>query len=119
MALNSNRRAAAVLTGIVAVALSATACGGGSSSDGDASAGGQDTTDYSKWCDMKSELQGKTVTLYTSIVTPEDAPHKASYKPFEECTGATVTYEGSKEFEAQLKVRAKAAEGLPMGGPGS
>lgn len=107
MALNSNRRAAAVLTGIVAVALSATACGGGSSSgDGD-SAGGQDTTDYSKWCDMKSELQGKTVTLYTSIVTPEDAPHKASYKPFEECTGVTVKYEGDKDFEKNLPQRAQ------------
>jgi alpha-glucoside transport system substrate-binding protein len=107
MALNSNRRAAAVLTGIVAVALSATACGGGSSSDGDASAAGQDTTDYSKWCDMKSELQGKTVTLYTSIVTPEDAPHKASYKPFEECTGVTVKYEGDKDFEKNLPQRAQ------------
>lgn len=106
MALNSNRRAAAVLTGIVAVALSATACGGGSSS-GDDSAGEQDTTDYSKWCDMKSELQGKTVTLYTSIVTPEDAPHKASYKPFEECTGVTVKYEGDKDFEKNLPQRAQ------------
>lgn len=106
MALNSNRRAAAVLTGIVAVALSATACGGGSSS-GDDSAAGQDTTDYSKWCDLKSELQGKTVTLYTSIVTPEDAPHKASYKPFEECTGVTVKYEGDKDFEKNLPQRAQ------------
>jgi alpha-glucoside transport system substrate-binding protein len=107
MALNSNRRAAAVLTGIVAVALSATACGGGSSSGDDDSAAGQDTTDYSKWCDMKSELQGKTVTLYTSIVTPEDAPHKASYKPFEECTGVTVKYEGDKDFEKNLPQRAQ------------
>ena len=106
MALNSNRRAAAVLTGIVAVALSATACGGGSSS-GDDSAAGQDTTDYSTWCDMKSELQGKTVTLYTSIVTPEDAPHKASYKPFEESTVVTVKYEGDKDFEKNLPQRAQ------------
>src|SRR5690606_13428521 len=28
-----------------------------------------------------------------------------SYIPFEECTGATVEYEGSREFEAQLLVR--------------
>ena len=26
-------------------------------------------------------------------------------KPFTDCTGATVTYEGSKEFEAQIGVR--------------
>jgi alpha-glucoside transport system substrate-binding protein len=56
---------------------------------------------------MKSELQGKTVTLYTSIVTPEDAPHKASYKPFEECTGVTVKYEGDKDFEKNLPQRAQ------------
>ena len=51
------------------------------------------------------DLTGKTVTVYTSIVAPEDQPHKDSYKLFEECTGATVEYEGSKEFEAQLVVR--------------
>ena len=83
MALNSKRRAAAVLTGIVAVSLSAAACGGGSSDSGSGGTAAEDTTDYTKWCDMKSELQGKTVSIYTSIVTPEDAPHKASYKAFE------------------------------------
>ena len=31
--------------------------------------------------------------------------HIDSYKPFEECTGVTIEYEGSKEFEAQLQVR--------------
>ena len=47
----------------------------------------------------------QAVTLYTSIVAPEDQPHIDSYKKFEECTGAQVVYEGSKEFEAQLPVR--------------
>ena len=31
--------------------------------------------------------------------------YEASLKPFTECTGATVTWEGSKEFEAQIGVR--------------
>ena len=53
------------------------------------------------------DLTGKTVSIYTSIVAPEDVPQKDSYKPFEACTGATVKYEGSKEFEAQLLVRVK------------
>ena len=48
------------------------------------------------------DLKGKTVSVYTSIVTPEDKPHIDSYKPFEECTGATIKYEGDKEFEAQI-----------------
>lgn len=108
MALNSSRRAAAVLTGIVAVSLSAAACGGGSSSDtASGGADSKDTTDYTKWCDLKSELTGKTVTIYTSIVTPEDAPHKASYKEFEDCTGITVKYEGDKDFEKNLPQRAQ------------
>jgi hypothetical protein len=107
MALNSKRRAAAVLTGIVAVSLSAAACGGGSSDSGSGGTAAEDTTDYSKWCDMKSELQGKTVSIYTSIVTPEDAPHKASYKEFEDCTGVTIKYEGDKDFEKNLPQRAQ------------
>ena len=48
---------------------------------------------------------GKEVSLYTSIVAPEDQPYIDSFKLFETCTGATVTYEGSKEFETQLPVR--------------
>ena len=90
------------------------ACSGGGTTDtpsGDAGASGgavapTDTKDYSKWCDMKSELTGKTVTIYTSIVTPEDASHIASYKPFEECTGVTIKYQGDKDFEKQLPQRA-------------
>jgi alpha-glucoside transport system substrate-binding protein len=54
------------------------------------------------------DLSGKTISVYTSIVTPEDQPHIDSYKPFEQCTGAKVVYEGSKEFEAQLPVRVQA-----------
>ncbi|MFQ6170604.1 ABC transporter substrate-binding protein [Oryzobacter sp. R7] len=107
MALSSKRRFAA-LSGIVAVALTATACGGGDGGDGgdtggDTSAGTIDCAPYKAFGDIK----GKTVSVYTSIVAPEDASHIESYKPFEECTGATVKYEGSKEFEAQLPVRVK------------
>ena len=51
------------------------------------------------------DLSGKEVSVYTSIIAPEDAAQKASYKVFEDCTGATVNYEGSSEFEAQLVVR--------------
>jgi alpha-glucoside transport system substrate-binding protein len=107
MAHHSKRRIAA-LTGVVAVALTATACSsgsGGGSGDGSSSAGKSsiDCTPYKAFGDIK----GKTVSVYTSITAPEDAPHIASYKPFEDCTGATIKYEGSKEFEAQLPVRVK------------
>lgn len=107
MALNSKRRIAA-LTGVLAVALTATACGSSDdSSGGDASASGGSSSIDCKPYEAFGDLKGKTVTVYTSITAPEDAPHQASYKPFEECTGVTIKYEGSKEFEAQLPVRVK------------
>ena len=68
-----------------------------------ASAGQIDCAPYKAFGD----LNGKEVSVYTSIVAPEDQPHIDSYKPFEDCTGAKVVYEGSKEFEAQLLVRVK------------
>ena len=105
MALNSRRRIAA-LTGVLAVALTATACGSSDDTDsGDTASSGSsiDCAPYTAFGDLK----GKTVTVYTSITAPEDAPHQASYKPFEDCTGVEIKYEGSKEFEAQLPVRVK------------
>jgi alpha-glucoside transport system substrate-binding protein len=47
------------------------------------------------------------VSIYTSIVTPEDASHKASYKAFEDCTGVKINYEGDKDFEKNLPQRAQ------------
>jgi alpha-glucoside transport system substrate-binding protein len=106
MALNSKRRIMA-LTGVLAVALTATACG--SSDDdggGDTASSGNSTIDCAPY-EAFGDLKGKTVTVYTSITAPEDAPHIASYKPFVDCTGVEIKYEGSKEFEAQLPVRVK------------
>ncbi|MBT9254690.1 ABC transporter substrate-binding protein [Phycicoccus sp. MAQZ13P-2] len=107
MALISTRRALA-FSGVLAVALSATACGSGDSGgSGDtASSGGTSSIDCAPYTAF-GDLKGKTVTVYTSITAPEDGPHIASYKPFEDCTGVTIKYEGSKEFEAQLPVRVK------------
>jgi alpha-glucoside transport system substrate-binding protein len=87
--------------------LSLAACGGDDSEGGgstDATASAIDCAPYTSFGDLK----GKTVTIYTGIVTPEDTPHKDSYKPFETCTGATIKYEGDKAFETQILVRAKA-----------
>ncbi|GAA0493545.1 alpha-glucoside ABC transporter substrate-binding protein [Paractinoplanes deccanensis] len=101
------RRAAFAGTLSAGLVLSLAACGGGDSdSEGstDASASAIDCAPYTKFGDLK----GKTVTIYTGIVTPEDTPHKESYKPFENCTGATIKYEGDKSFETQILVRAKA-----------
>jgi len=82
--------------------------GCGSSSDdkasgkspGEGKAGCEQLTQY-------GDLTDKTVHVYTGIVAPEDKAQKDSYKLFTECTGAKVEYEGSKDFEAQVVVRAR------------
>jgi alpha-glucoside transport system substrate-binding protein len=107
MALNSKRRILA-LTGVLAVALTATACGssdddGGSDSASSSGTSSIDCAPYKAFGD----LTGKTVSVYTTIIAPEDGPHIASYKPFTDCTGVTIKYEGSREMEAQLPVRVK------------
>jgi alpha-glucoside transport system substrate-binding protein len=82
------------------------ACGGSDDSDDDSNTAAQsiDCAQFSSFGDLK----GKTVSVYTGIVTPEDTAYKDSYKPFEQCTGVTIKYEGDKAFETQILVRAKA-----------
>lgn len=104
------------VAGLLAVALTASACGdddttptagatptgtGGSSS---AATGDDPCAAFSAFGDIK----GKTVTLYTGIVTPESEKLEEAWEPFEECTGATIKGEFDKAFETQILVRAKA-----------
>ncbi len=51
------------------------------------------------------KYNGATVTIYTSITSPEIEYHINAIKPFEQCTGITVKYQPSKEFEAALKTK--------------
>ena len=102
------RTGAVAIAGIAAIAL--TACGGSGdndSADGGDGGGEVDCAPYEKYKEL-GEIDGKTVSIFTSIVTPEDEQHINSYKPFEECTGITINYEGDRSFEAQLPVRVRA-----------
>jgi alpha-glucoside transport system substrate-binding protein len=107
------RGASAAVAGGLGLALALTACsGGGDSGDegtdgGDTAAAGGYEIDCSVY-DEFGDLEGTSVSVYTSIVEPEQTEQTDSYKPFEECTGVTVEYEGSREFEAQLLVRIQA-----------
>jgi len=96
--------AAAAGTGLVLVL---TACSGGDGDGGGDDASGDATTDCAAF-EEYGDLSGKTISVYTSIVDPEAQQQRDSYKPFEDCTGATIEYEGSREFEAQLPVRLEA-----------
>ncbi|KQY22970.1 sugar ABC transporter substrate-binding protein [Cellulomonas sp. Root485] len=106
--MNGTRRrrshlAAAAAVGSLALVL--TACSGGDDEGG----GGDATSDVDCTAfEQYGDLEGKSISVYTSIVDPESVQQTDSYKPFEECTGATIEYEGSREFEAQLPVRLQA-----------
>ena len=105
------RRGTAAIAGGLGLALALAACSGGDSGDDSTDSGGDagaaseiDCAPYEEFGD----LEGTTVSIYTSIVEPEQQTQVDSYVPFEECTGVTVEYEGSREFEAQLLVRIQA-----------
>ncbi|RPF23256.1 ABC transporter substrate-binding protein [Myceligenerans xiligouense] len=104
----SRRRGIALAAGIASTALVLGACAdtdeGSGGDGGDAEAFEIDCAAYEEFGD----LEGTTVTVYTTIVEPEAETQQASYEPFEECTGVTVEYEGSREMEAQLPVRVQA-----------
>ena len=120
---SNKRKITAAVAGISALALALTACSSSSTSgtsstsavtsaaaSGSSAAVSAGPVSASiPWCDtIKStygDLTGKNVGVYATIVAPEDQPYVNSFKPFEDCTGAKVTYEGSKEFEAQVIVR--------------
>ncbi|QLQ16393.1 MAG: carbohydrate ABC transporter substrate-binding protein [Micropruina sp.] len=92
--------------------LATAACSSGGSATSAAPAGTAAASSASGECAAFAsygDLKGKTISVFTSIAsTAEAQPHIDSYKPFETCTGATIKYEGSRDFEAQLPVRIKA-----------
>ena len=115
MTVRVGRKATAV-AGVAAFSLVLAACGGDDNGDasatGDAAAEGGGVSapavDYEIDCSVYEQfgdLSGTSVSVYTSIREPEATEQRNSYIPFEECTGVTVDYEGSGEFEAQIVVR--------------
>jgi len=86
----------------------ATSGGGAATSGG----GAANVPAEGDWCkalkDTYGDVTGKTVQLYTSIITPEDQPYKDAFKTWEQCTGAKVNYTGDKAFEAQITVKVQA-----------
>jgi alpha-glucoside transport system substrate-binding protein len=107
MASPVRRRGSATIVGALGVTMALAACGvGGSTSTSSGSTGGSVNNDpacaaYQTY----GTFSGKSVSVFTGILAPEDALHKKSYEEFEKCTGIKVNYEGSNDFEAALKVR--------------
>jgi alpha-glucoside transport system substrate-binding protein len=103
----------AAAAALVGAGLVLTGCGGGDSSSSAKPSGTWIGKDKPECQDLQQladfgDLSGKEVSVYTSILPPEQQTQEASYKLFTTCTGATVKYEGSDQFETQLVVRVKA-----------
>ena len=92
----------ALFAGVVAVGLLAAACGDDSGSSNDTTAttakGGSGTGFTG------SEFKGKTVVVSGSETGTEAEGGIAGFKAFEKLTGGTVDYQGSRDFETQIRV---------------
>lgn len=99
--------AVASATALLALAACSSGTAATTAAPGGSASGGADDkcAAYKEYGD----LTGKTISVFTSIASEAEAkPHTDSYKPFEECTGAKIKYEGTRDFEAQLPVRIQA-----------
>lgn len=110
------RRGIAIAATLASAGLVLAACGsdddgGGGSSSAGGTWPGQGKSECQGLAGQLADygdLTGKTVSVYTSILPPEQKAQEDSYKLFTTCTGAKVKYEGSDQFETQLVVRVKA-----------
>lgn len=107
MTARSTGRRTLAATGALTLSLVA-ACGsgdsGGTAAPGATKTLDADCADYASYGDLK----GKTVSVFTGIVTPEDELLKKTWAPFEKCTGATIKGTFDKSFETQIIVQARA-----------
>jgi len=109
----STLRRRLVAVGATAIASSLVLAGCATSSDeadsgSTSSSGGSSGGDSSANCDAYADymgMEGSEVEIYTTIIDPEASTFIESYAEFEECTGITITWNGTQEFEAQLAVR--------------
>ena len=105
MSVPVRRRTAAVIGGVAAALLLA-ACG--SSSDSSSASGSPAASNTDPACaDYASygSHPGTSVSVFTSILPPEQQKFEAAWAQFSKCTGITIKYEGSDQFEAQLPTR--------------
>lgn len=109
------RRGALVLAGGVAAAMLLAACGGSDDTSSETAAetsaeetAAEETAEVAAGCEAYASYagnEGTSVTLFTSILPPEQQLFEEAWAEFESCTGIDIVYEGSDQFEAQLPTR--------------
>ena len=109
MSLKTRGRSSVLIAGGVAAAFALAACGSSSGGGGTASTSPSTSASVSAECQPYAAYgtfaAGTTVSVFTSILPPEQQKFEASWAQFAKCTGITVKYEGSDQFEAQLPTR--------------
>ena len=61
------------------------------------------------------KYSGAKVTIYTSITQPELQYHIDAIKKFSQCTGITVQYQGTKDFEGTIKTKVQGGNAPDIG----
>jgi alpha-glucoside transport system substrate-binding protein len=101
MAVLSRRRRAYALAGVTALAVLVSACGNDNNAG---SSGDTSKPECAPYAQYKVSSK-KTVSVYATIRDVEADKLQQSWKQFEDCTNIKIDYEGSGEFETQIKVR--------------
>ncbi len=94
----------------VALSLVVAACGSDSSTDSNGTTGGS-SADSILNGEIKCEQQfkGKTVSVFSPVRDSDNdkpiADYVAAYQPLVDCTGVTIKWEGTDQFETEINVR--------------
>ncbi|CAN5142340.1 ABC transporter substrate-binding protein [soil metagenome] len=103
MRLTRDKRVILPLAGLAVLGLALTGCTG----DAPASSGGTAAAGCADYASYGTFTGSPTVSIYSTIVDVEADQLNQSWADFEKCTGITIKYEGSQEFETQINVRAQ------------
>ncbi|WP_030158034.1 ABC transporter substrate-binding protein [Glycomyces sp. NRRL B-16210] len=102
--MSKTRRISCLAAAASAIALAAAACGApddDDSSRGEVPEEAKDCANYEEF----GSFDGETVTILGSIRDQEADEMMAAWQFFEDCTGVDIAYEGTGEFESDMKVR--------------
>jgi alpha-glucoside transport system substrate-binding protein len=102
--MSKTRRISCLAAAASAIALAAAACGAPEEEENDRGAVPDDATDCANY-EAYGDLEGETISIMGSILDTEADEMQEAWAYFESCTGATIEYEGTAQFEADMKVR--------------
>lgn len=106
-----NRRFILPVTALALGGLVLAGCSGGDDPEGGSTSGGGGS--MAEGCEDYADYgvhEGETVQVYSTIQEREADDLVTSFEQFEECTGITVDYVGTQEFETQINVRVEAGD---------